>query len=170
MAAKKKPTGRSADAIAGAAEAKRTVSNNSQLAKAVADVKNRLTYSDVRKYGYDFSSVKNLSNDIGDVHSEGASFEKFSTSIIEKAYKVVAAEYVERANKSNALRKAVGPVAKPAVQKNVIRRGTADTQEKRAVAAEAKRTGKGQGYDKLKTPAEIAAYYASQKAARKKMK
>jgi hypothetical protein len=39
--------------------------------------------------------------------------------------------------------------------------GTADTRERRAISDEFKRTGKGQGYDKLETPAQVAAYRAS---------
>lgn len=46
--------------------------------------------------------------------------------------------------------------------------GSADTQEKKAEVAERKRTGKGQGYDKLTTPAQIAAYYAAEKAKKRK--
>ena len=119
MAAKKKPTGRSADAIAGSAEAKRTVSNTPQLAQAVAMVKRSMPYSDLRKYNYDFKSVNNLANEIGDVHSEGADWNKYSSSITDKAYKLVAAEYIERANKSGALRKAISPAAKKAVVKKM---------------------------------------------------
>lgn len=39
--------------------------------------------------------------------------------------------------------------------------GSADTRERRAVADEFRRTGKGQGYDKLETPAQVAAYRSS---------
>lgn len=39
--------------------------------------------------------------------------------------------------------------------------GSADTRERRAVADEFRRTGKGQGYDKLTTPSQVAAYRSS---------
>jgi hypothetical protein len=39
--------------------------------------------------------------------------------------------------------------------------GSADTRERRAVSDEFRRTGKGQGYDKLTTPSQVAAYRSS---------
>lgn len=39
--------------------------------------------------------------------------------------------------------------------------GSADTRERRAVADEFRRTGKGQGYDRLTTPGQVAAYRSS---------
>jgi hypothetical protein len=115
MAAKKKPT--SSENRMNAGNFKSQIQQAPILEKAVAMVKKRLSYSDVKKYGYDFSSVQNLANEIGDVHSEGADWNRYSASITDQAYKAVAAEYIERAKKSNALRKAVGPVGKPAAQK-----------------------------------------------------
>ena len=41
--------------------------------------------------------------------------------------------------------------------------GSADTRERRVEADERKRTGRGQGYDELNTPEEVAAYYESEK-------
>ena len=43
------------------------------------------------------------------------------------------------------------------------RSGSADTRERRVEADERKRTGRGQGYDELNTPEEVAAYYESEK-------
>ena len=39
--------------------------------------------------------------------------------------------------------------------------GSADTRERRAVSDEFRRTGKGQGYDRLTTPGQVAAYRSS---------
>jgi hypothetical protein len=89
------------------------------LEKAIAMVKKSMPYSDLRKYNYDFKSVKNLANEIGDVHSEGADWNRYSASVTNQAYKAVAAEYIERANKSNALRKAVSPAAAKMAKKKM---------------------------------------------------
>ena len=91
-----KKTGRSADASEAQAELKRTVSNTPQLAQAVAMVKKSMPFSDLQKYNYDFRSVNTLTNQIGDVHSESADWNKFSSSITDRAYKIVATEYVDR--------------------------------------------------------------------------
>ena len=83
-----KKTGRSADASEGQAQINTTVSNTPQLKKAVAMVKKSMPFSDLQKYNYDFRSVNTLTNQIGDVHSEGADWNKYS--------KIVATEYVDR--------------------------------------------------------------------------
>lgn len=47
-------------------------------------------------------------------------------------------------------------------KKKTQRTGSADSRERQAEADERKRTGKGQGFDRLETPAEIEAYRRSQ--------
>jgi hypothetical protein len=117
MAAKKKPS--SSENRMNAGNFKSQIQQAPILEKAVAMVKKSVPYSDLRKYNYDFKSVKNLANEIGDVHSEGADWNRYSASITDQAYKAVAAEYIERANKSNALKKAVSPAAAKMAKKKM---------------------------------------------------
>jgi hypothetical protein len=117
MAAKKK-TSASENRI-NAGNFKSQIQQAPLIAQAVAMVKRSMPYSDLRKYNYDFKSVKNLANEIGDVHSEGADWNRYSASITDKAYNIVAAEYIERAKKSGALKKAVSPAAKKVAVKKM---------------------------------------------------
>jgi hypothetical protein len=46
-------------------------------------------------------------------------------------------------------------------EKKGVFSGSADTRERRAVSDESRRTGRGQGYDRLTTPGQVAAYRSS---------
>jgi len=92
-------------------------------------------------------------------------FEREVAVLVKNGVSKSNAEQIVQSRAENLMRQGLGVGKKTSSSKA---KGSADTQEKKAEVAERKRTGKGQGYDKLTTPAQIAAYYAAEKAKKRK--